>query len=136
VHADTIDDVLTMYQRDLHLTPADIRRLGLIINIGLVGRSYPAKRRWFSTHFIQPVVDPDQSSDIVPIPLSLWNSFDDTFEHADEAVLAELAGWMGLSSSDFHATLTQRVNCLKSISQHGGLNTEKMYEAISNVRNA
>ncbi len=135
VHADTINDVLTMYQRDLHLTPADIRRLGLIINIGLVGRSYPIRRRWFSTHFIQPTVDSAQSADIVPIPLSLWNSFDDTFEHVDASTLAELSGWIGLSSSDFNAALTRRVNCLKSISQHGGIDTEEMYEAIDNLRN-
>ena len=37
VHADTIDDVLYMYQRDLRLTVEDVRRLGLIVNIGLVG---------------------------------------------------------------------------------------------------
>ena len=39
VHADTIQDVMHMYQRDLRLPVDDIRRLGLIINIGLVGRS-------------------------------------------------------------------------------------------------
>src|ERR1700736_561813 len=35
VHADTIDDVLSMYQHDLRLTLDNVRRLGLIINIGL-----------------------------------------------------------------------------------------------------
>ncbi len=38
----------------LRLPVDDIRRLGLIINIGLVGRLYPPRRRWFTTHFIQP----------------------------------------------------------------------------------
>src|SRR6266700_3632150 len=41
VHADTIDDVIYMYHRNLRLTPEEVRRLELVINIGLVGRSIP-----------------------------------------------------------------------------------------------
>src|SRR5690348_11146945 len=81
VHADTIDEVLYMYQHSLRLKPEDMRRLGIFVNIGLVGRSYPARRRWFSTHFIQPEADTAHPDTITPIPLSLWNKFDDTFEH-------------------------------------------------------
>ena len=94
VHADTIDDVVSMYNQDLHLTPVEVRRLGLIVNIGLVGRVYPPRRRWFTTHFFDPQADPRKPDAITPVPLSLWNSFDDTFEHADQLILDNLANWI------------------------------------------
>lgn len=37
VHADTLDDVLHLYQHDLLLRIEDIRRLGLVVNIGSTG---------------------------------------------------------------------------------------------------
>ncbi|GCE03802.1 hypothetical protein [Dictyobacter aurantiacus] len=133
VHADTIDDVMYMYQHDLRLRPEEVRRLGLIINIGLVGRAYPARRRWFSTHFVQPHADPDRPEAIVPVPLSLWNSFDDTFEHADAVLLADLAGWIGMKPQDFQPALQRRIACMQEISQQGGVDMEDMFEAISEL---
>jgi len=134
VHADTIDDVLSMYQHDLRLSANDIRRLGIIVNIGLVGNSYPARRRWFSTHFIQPEPDPAHPDLVVPVPLSLWNSFDDSFEHADRSILDDLARWLELSPQDFMAAFTRRVNCLCEISQRSGLDIHDMFDAISELR--
>lgn len=134
VHADTIDDVLSMYRNDLHLSPDDMRRLGLIINIGLIGRSYPARRRWFSTHFVRPQADPKHPDAVVPLPLSLWNDFDDTFEHADQSILNELASYHGVSSQDFHQALKMRVDCLKDLSQGNGVGSREMYDAISALR--
>jgi len=134
VHADTIDDVLSMYQHDLRLSANDIRRLGIIVNIGLVGNSYPARRRWFSTHFIQPEPDPAHPDLVVPVPLSLWNSFDDSFEHADQSILDDLARWLELSPQDFMAAFTRRVNCLCEISQRSGLDIHDMFDAISELR--
>ena len=134
VHADTIDDVMHMYQHDLRLHVEDIRRLGLIVNIGLVGRVYPPRRRWFTTYFIQPQADPASPSAIVPIPLSLWNEFDDTFEHADQSVLGNLAIWAGMTSQDFHLALKQRADCLRELSQGSGADMNAMYDAISDLR--
>lgn len=134
VHADTIDDVLSMYQHDLRLSPDDIRRLGVIVNIGLVDSSYPARRRWFTTHFVQPIADPAHPNAVVPVPLSLWNSFDDSFEHADQPILDDLALWLGLSSQDFMAAFTRRVNCLREISQGSGIDTNDMFEAVNELR--
>ncbi len=57
VHADTIDDVIHMYQHDLRIPVQDIRCLGLVVNIGIVGRMYPLRRRWLTTHFLQPHAD-------------------------------------------------------------------------------
>lgn len=133
VHADTIDDVLHMYQHELHMAPEDIRRLGLIINIGLVGHSYPARRRWFTTHFIQPHGDPNRPDAVLPIPLSLWNATDDTFEHADQTILNDLAGWIGMSEADFHVALARRVACIQEISQGSGADMEDMFEAINGM---
>ena len=134
VHADTINDVLNMYRNDLHLNPVDVRRLGLIINIGLIGRSYPARRRWFSTHFVRPQPDIKNPDAVVPIPLSLWNDFDDTFEHPDQSILDELASYSGVTAQEFKQALTLRIDCLHDLSQGSGVDSHEMYDAISDLR--
>lgn len=134
VHADTIDDVLNMYQRDLRLTPEDIRRLGLVINIGVVGYVYPLRRRWLTTHFIQARPDKKVRSDsIVSLPLSLWNEVDDTFEHADQPILDELATWAVMTPAAFDAALKRRASCLEEQARDGA-NMREMYDAIAEVR--
>ena len=133
VHADTIDDVISMYHHDLHLRPEDVRRLGLVINIGLVGRVYPPRRRWLSTHFLQPVADARHPDTIVPVPLSLWNEFDDTFEHADQAILDDLTQWIGLSVPDFASALQRRIDSLQEVAEQS-LDVGQMYAAINEVR--
>ncbi|GAC1422572.1 MAG: hypothetical protein PVS3B3_14950 [Ktedonobacteraceae bacterium] len=134
VHADTIDDVMRMYSQDLHLNPDDIRRLGLIINIGLVGRTYPPRRRWFSTHFVSPQADPKHPDAVIPTPLSLWNEFDDTFEHADQSTLDELATYVGVTQQEFNRGLKLRVDCLKDISQGSGIGSREMFDAVNDLR--
>ena len=134
VHADTISDVMNMYSNDLHLAPDDVRRLGLIINIGLVGRTYPPRRRWFSTHFVRPLADSNTPDEIVPVPLSLWNKYDDTFEHADQSILDELASYVGVAPQEFNKALQLRVDCLKDISQGSGISAQEMFEAVSDLR--
>ena len=133
VHADTIDDVLSMYRRDLRLSVDDIRRLGVIVNMGLVGRLYPPRRRWFTTHFIQPEADPSRPNEIVPVPLSLWNQVDDTFELADQSILDQLASWIGMSSQDFDAARKECKDCLEQLS-HNSADTQDVYDAIEELR--
>jgi len=133
VHADTLDDVISMYRDDLHLDPQDMRRLGVIINIGLTGRVYPPRRRWFTTHFLQPSPDPNDSDAIVPLPLSLWNSYDDTFELADQSLLDELAQIAGLTCQEFNAQFKQRADCLRELSQGHGADMREMYDAIEKL---
>ncbi len=134
VHADTIDDVIQMYRHDLRLTPGDIRRLGLVVNIGLAGRVYPARRRWFSTHFIQPKADPKRPDAIAPLPLSLWDSARDIFEHADQTILDGLADWAGMSCQDFNADLKQHTDYLRTLSLGAGVSPSEMYDAIARLR--
>jgi hypothetical protein len=133
IHADTIDDVISMYHHDLHLRPVDVRRLGLVVNIGLVGRVYPQRRRWLSTHLLQPNADPKHPDDIVPIPLSLWNEFDDTFEHADQSILDDMAQLAAMPSPEFSAALKRRSDCLQELAQQG-VDVNQMYDAIQELR--
>ena len=133
VHADTIDDVLAMYRRDLRLGVDDVRRLGVIVNMGLVGRLYPPRRRWFTTHFIQPEPDLSRPNEIVPVPLSLWNQVDDTFELADQSILDQLASWIGMSSQDFDAARKERKDCLEQLS-YNSADTQDVNDAIEELR--
>ncbi len=134
VHADTINEVLHMYQRDLSLTPDDVRRLGLIINIGLIGHSYPARRRWFTTHFAPPMPNPKRPNAIEPVPLSLWNEVDDTFLHADDAILDDLASWADMTPQEFATAFKLRKDCLQELSQGGGVSLNEMLDAINDLR--
>ncbi len=134
VHADTIDDVIHLYQRDLRLGAEDVRRLGLVVNIGLVGRVYPLRRRWLSTYFLQSDADPRRPDKVTPVPLSLWNAFDDTFEHADQSILDNLACWAGIPPGEFAIALQQRMDCLEEISQGQGIDMQRMFQAIHDLR--
>lgn len=134
VHADTIDDVIEMYQHDLRVSAEDVRRLGLVVNIGLIGRAYPLRRRWLTTHFLQPQADPKRPDTVIPLPLSLWNEFDDTFEHADQSILDELANWAGITTAEFAMSLQRRSDCLENLSQEQGTDMQRMYRAIEAVR--
>lgn len=134
VHADTIDDVIHMYQHDLRVNADDVRRLGLVVNIGLVGRVYPLRRRWLTTHFLQHQANPNCPDAVIPLPLSLWNDFDDTFELADQSILHELANWAGITPAEFTAALQQRIDCLEELSQGHGTDMQQMYKAIDNLR--
>ncbi len=134
VHADTIDDVIAMYSHALHVRSEDVRRLGLVVNIGLVWRTYPLRRRWFTTHFLQPYANPKQPDKVVSVPLSLWNEYDDTFEHADASILDDLAQWIGLSAQEFTASLKLRIDCLQELAQDRSVDTYQMYDAIQALR--
>jgi hypothetical protein len=134
VHADTIHDVIYMYQHDLRVSVEDIRRLGIVVNIGLVGRVYPLRRRWLTTHFLRPQADPKCPDVVIPLPLSQWNDVDDTFEHAKQPILDELANWAGNSPAEFALALQQRIDCLEKLSQGQGADMREMYNAIAKLR--
>lgn len=134
VHADTIADVIYMYHHELRLSAEAVRRLGLVIHIGMVGPAEAPLRRWFTTHFFQPESDPRRPGTIVPVPLSTWNESDDTFTLAEEAVLSEVGRWVGLSPEAFLAALERRSECLRSAAQRPETNMDQMFEAISQLR--
>lgn len=134
VHADTINEVLHMYQRDLRVPVVDVRRLGLVVNIGLTGHIYPLRRRWMTTHFFQPHTNPACPDKVELVMLSSWNEIEDTFTHADQAVLDQLAGWVGLTPAVFAPALQARVDCLEAASQEQGIGLQEMYEVIEQTR--
>lgn len=134
VHADTIREVVQMYQRDLRLPIEDIRRLGLVVNIGLTGRIYPLRRRWFTTHFFRPQANPANPDKIELLLLSTWNEVEDTFELAEQAILDELANLLGMTPAEFAPALQARIACLSEVSRDQGISVEEMYEVIEEVR--
>lgn len=133
VHADTIDDVTQMYLNDLKLNANDLSRLGLVINIGLVGRAYPPRRKWFTTHFLPPQADPKNPVPVTPLPISIWNELDNTFIHADQATLAKLAEWVKVPAAEFSAALQRRTECLRELAASGA-DMQAMFDAIADVR--
>lgn len=134
VHADTIDDVIYMYHHELRLSSETVRRLGLVVHIGIVGEESAPHRRWLTTHFLRSKADPERPDAIVPLVLSLWNERDDTFEHADQSTLDELADWARLPSQDFAIALEQRADCLQKLATKSDIGMDQMYEAINELR--
>ncbi|HEX3270252.1 MAG TPA: hypothetical protein VHR15_06355 [Ktedonobacterales bacterium] len=130
-HADTIDDVMNMLLSDLRLTTADVRRLGVIVNIGLVGRVWPPKRRFLSVYF----ADPDESVDdtasapptrgaIAPRPnllcLASWDPATDTQVCATDETLTRLASALGMERAAFDEAMARREAVLTEQSQGKG----------------
>jgi len=134
VHADSIDDVIYLYQRELRLGSEAIRHLGLVVNIGLVGDGANPLRRWLSVHFLQPKPDPESLYALVPLPLSLWNEQEDTFEHFYQSNLDELAEWARLTPEGFIAAVRARTECLQGLARAGHTSMDQMYDAISELR--
>lgn len=148
-HADTVTDVLTMLTRDLRLTPADVSRLGIIVNIGLVGRVWPPKRRFLTVNFVRPAADasslasatptlphagaPDQRFGVSLLPLSTWDSTTDTFIPADDTALDELAAILSLSRADLDAALARREQRIAGLAQGRGVGIQAMRQAVDEL---
>lgn len=114
-HADTIDDVMVMLTRDLRLAAEDVRRLGVIVNIGLVGDVWPQRRRFLTTHFILPDGGDNQPWGVRLLRLSTWQEESDDFAHADSAVMGDLAAALGMEPDDLEAAVERRVKRLTSL---------------------
>jgi hypothetical protein len=128
-HADTIDDVMNMLLSDLRLTTADARRLGVIVNIGLVGRVWPPKRRFLSIYF----ADPDETADSPIAPsshgaaarpnllcLASWDPTTDTQVCATDETLTRLASALGMERAAFDEALARRAAVLDEQAQGRG----------------
>jgi hypothetical protein len=136
VHADTLDDVLHLYRHDLLLRVEDLRRLGLVVNLGLSGsgRGEAQQRRWLSTAFLPPRPDPGRPGTLAPLLLSCWHESDGVFRHADQSVLDDLAEWTGLGRQDFTAAIGLRVDCLRELVAAGGASQSQVQAAIGELR--
>jgi hypothetical protein len=138
-HADTIDDVMNMLLSDLRLTTADVRRLGVIVNIGLVGRVWPPKRRFLSVYF----ADPDENADTTGAPfshgpaarpdllcLASWDPTTDTQVCATDEALTRLAGAIGMERAAFDEALARREAVLIEQAQGRGSSLRVFRAAI------
>lgn len=145
-HADTIGDVLSMLTRDLKLTPAEVGRLGVIVNIGLVGRVWPPKRRFLTVNYVRPVaagtLDPPSAPysgsgarqhGISLLPLSTWDSTSDTFIPTDDAGLDELAALLGMERADLDAALARREQRIERLAQGRGAGISAMRQAVDEL---
>ncbi|HLZ22691.1 MAG TPA: hypothetical protein VKQ30_11270 [Ktedonobacterales bacterium] len=145
-HADTVADVLSMLRRDLKLTPEVVSQLGVIVNIGLVGRVWPPKRRFLTVNFVRPTlplvdgaVDAGKPAGsardfgVSLLPLATWDQTSDTFIPAEQSALAELAGILNMEEAEFQAALDQRIACIERLSHGRGAGVHAMREAVDTL---
>jgi len=135
-HADTVDDVLDMQLRDLRLPTTTAQRLGIIVNIGLVGRVWPPRRRFLTINFVAPTAGnagnggntgagsgADASASAASrfgvrlLPLARWDAKTDTQIPATPHVLGELAGILGMPLAELEAAVERRRVCLEQLAQ-------------------
>ena len=143
-HADTVGDVLEMLGRDLRLPASDIARLGVIVNIGLVGRLWPPRRRFLSVHLVRPLA-PDEKPTPEPaldgaraasrhgvalLPLVHWSANGDSFQPPSQETRAALAGMLGMTPEALDATLADRCARIEVLAQGRGVGLHAMREAV------
>lgn len=148
MHADTLDDVLDALMGDLHLTAGQTSRLGLIVNIGLVGRVWPPKRRFLTVNLLLPESPEDNGpqadgSKVTPlrqereqvqiIQLSRWVQQGDYFTTPDDATLAQVATFLKMDNATFTAALQRRIDCLQELSEGAGANLRATRRAIADL---
>jgi len=148
-HADTMADVLDMLTRDLKLTAADVTHLGVVINIGVVGRVWPPRRRFLTVNFVAPTLAADTSADAksaAPIvsdrhttravgvrllPLATWDETTDVFIPATGEALAEVAAATGMTCAAFEAAVQRRTACMQTLASGRGVGASAMREAVA-----
>ena len=104
------------------------------MNVGLIGQGKSQLRRWLTTHVLRTKPDPLHPEALAPLPLSRWNAATDTFEHASQAVLDELADWAGRAPHDFIAALKRRTNCLLELAKGQGADADLVQAVIDEIR--
>ncbi len=138
-HADTVSDVLSMLTSDLKL-PADVvHKLGIIINIGLVGQLWPPRRRFLTVNFVRPAApakDAPQATEVERrfgvslLPLATWDETSDTFISATTEALDELAGILGMDSAQLTASIEARESLIARLSEGRGVGLRAMRDAV------
>ncbi|HEU5370234.1 MAG TPA: hypothetical protein VFU69_17310 [Ktedonobacterales bacterium] len=154
MHADTLDDVLSALMGDLRLSAEQMARLGVIVNIGIVGRVWPPRRRFLTINLMRPrppapLGDSDASQDeeapadmllgpasdhLSILPLSQWEAKSDCFTHPDAATLAQVAAFLKMDPADFNAALQRRVDCLQTLAEGNGAAQRPVRRAIARLR--
>lgn len=152
MHADTLDDVLSALMGDLRLSAEQVARLGVIVNIGIVGRVWPPRRRFLTVNLMRPkapaeahgVPDEDASELLLGtaseqlsiLPLSRWEAQGDCFPEPDATTLAEVAAFLKMEVPAFNAALQRRINCLQELAEGNGANQRQVRRAVARLREA
>ncbi len=157
MHADTLDDVLSALMDDLHLSAEQTSRLGVIVNIGIVGRIWPPRRRFLTVNLLRPAApdsSPKDSNDLedrddlaaIPprptrrqiniLPLSRWEAQSDTFTAPDAGTLAAVAAFLCMDVDSLNAALQRRITCLEDLAEGNGATQRAVRRAIARLREA
>ena len=130
-HADTIDDVMSMLRHDLRLPVEDARRLGIIVNIGLVGARWPYQRRFLTINYVRPAGGDDEPFGMSLLRLASWEPDSDSFTPASPETLAELANLLEMSIDELEAAIQRRVERLEGLVVDGvGAGLRQMRAAV------
>lgn len=133
-HADTIDDVMSMLRHDLRLPVADARRLGVIVNIGLVGARWPYQRRFLSINYVRPEGGDDAPFGMSLLRLAAWEPDSDSFTPASPETLAELANSLEMPIDELEAAIQRRVERLEGLVVDGvGAGLRQMRAAVDSL---
>jgi len=151
-HADTVEDVLDMLLRDLRLPPAAVSQLGIVINIGMVGRVWPLRRRFLSVNLLRlsdatevanaPANAPQATSlgqrrsAVRLLPLAVWDAKSDTHRAASAEMLAEIAQMLGMSPATLDAALARRRACLEQLAAGQGTGRRALRTAVEELQDA
>jgi hypothetical protein len=141
-HADTVTDVLALLAKDLRLPGEVIGRLGVVVNIGLVGRLWPPRRRFLTVNLNLPATDAACSAAMPThfganlLPLATWDAASDDFIPATSQALDELARLLGMTSAELVITLERRTALIASLSEGRGAGPRAMRDAIETFTEA
>lgn len=150
-HADTIDDVLAMLRDDLRLGTEDVGHLGIIINIGLVGRMWPPRRRFLTVNYLLPADPPgadppgaDPPRRATPaaatggtgrdgprlVSLARWDARQDVYIPATDETLDQLAPLVGLAPEAFRTALQRRIAAMEEMAEGRGAGPSAMRAGV------
>jgi hypothetical protein len=129
-HADTVQDVLAMLRHNLRLPPETVRGAGIVINIGIVGRVWPPRRRFLTVNFLAPQAPDGAPNEVRLIPLAEWQPGSDNFAPATQEELAEVAAAVAMPMAEFCAAVERRQRLLEEISEGRGIGPSRMREAV------
>jgi len=142
-HADTVSDVLRMLRRDLRVPESHIRRLGVIINIGLVGRLWPPRRRFLTVNFLRPaqIAQPPETAagqagaggtnhGVDLVPLVSWDAATDSFIPPSPAKLEDVACALEIDPAEFSRQLQERTELMRTLADGRGVGVSAMRTAL------
>jgi len=151
MHADTLDDVLDALLGDLHLSAEQTSHLGVIVNIGLVGRVWPPRRRFLTVNLLLPTTPVPEGTpaagaatrqaskereQVKVLELSRWVPQGDHFTAPDDAMLAQIATFLKMDTATFNAALQRRIDCLQELAEGNGANQRATRRAIATLSEA